>query len=221
MSKECNSLTPEETAAFLQSADKVCQAAVRHLNDKRGLPSAITFVRNLQNSIDQVVNTEVDQGAKLACKAGCSYCCSARVEAIEPEVFRIAREIASRPHEEINALIERLQTYVAMPSDVAPWQQRMPCPFLVDDLCSIYEVRPGVCRKAHSLDVAKCAENAPEIPQSLNIVLGAEALLKGTSDAYREIGLHASGHDLGQAVLIALSDSTVESRWQSGEAVFE
>ena len=216
-----DSLTPEETAAFLQSADKVCQAAVRHLNDKRGLPSAITFVRNLQNSIDQVVNTEVDQGAKLACKAGCSYCCSARVEAIEPEVFRIAREIASRPPGEVNVLIERLRAYVAMPSGVAPWQQRKPCPFLVDDLCSIYEVRPGVCRKAHSLDVEKCAENAPEIPQSLNIVLGAEALLKGTSDAYREIGLHASGHDLGQAVLIALSDSTVESRWQSGEAVFE
>ena len=221
MSKECNSLTPEETAAFLQSADKVCQAAVRHLSDKRGTLFTINFVRNLQSGIDQVVSTAVEQGVKLACKAGCSYCCSARVEAIEPEVFRIAQEITSRSSEESNALIERLQTYVAMPSDVAPWQQRKPCPFLVDNLCSIYEVRPGVCRKAHSLDVAKCAANAPEIPQSLNIVLGAEALLKGTSDAYREIGLHASGHDLGQAVLIALSDSTVESRWQSGEAVFE
>lgn len=221
MSFKSDLISAEETAAFLQSADKVREATVRYLSDKRGSPLAISFVRNLQSGIDQVVTSSINQGVELACKAGCNHCCSARVEAIEPEVFRIAREIASRPPEEIKALIERLRAYVTMPSDVAPWKRRTPCPFLVDNLCSIYEVRPGVCRKAHSLDVAKCAANAPEIPQSLNIVLGAEALLKGTSDAYREIGLHASGHDLGQAVLIALSDSTVESRWQSGEAVFE
>ena len=221
MKIENDSLTSEEAEAFLQSADQVREVAVRHLSNKQGLAMVISFVRNLQSGIDQVVTSSINQGVELACKAGCNHCCSARVEAIEPEVFRIAREIASRPPEEIKALIERLRAYVAMSSDVAPWKRRTPCPFLVDNLCSIYEVRPGVCRKAHSLDVAKCAENAPEIPQSLNIVLGAEALLKGTSDAYREIGLHASGHDLGQAVLIALSDSTVESRWQSGEAVFE
>ena len=216
-----DSLSPEETAAFLQSADKVREAAVRHLSDKCGSPLAITFVRNLQTGIDQVVSAAINQGVALACKVGCNYCCSARVEAIAPEVFRIAREIAARPAEEINAHIERLRDYVAMPSAVAPWQQRRPCPFLIDDLCSIYEVRPGVCRKAHSLDVAKCAANAPEIPQSLNIVLGAEALLKGTADAYREIGLHATGHALGPAVLIALTDSTAESHWLRGEAVFD
>lgn len=216
-----DSLSPEETAAFLQSADKVRAAAVRHLSDKRGSPLAITFVRNLQSGVDQVVTSAINQGVALACKVGCNYCCSARVEAIEPEVFRIAQEIAARPPEEINAVIERLQAYVAMPSDAAPWQRRTPCPFLIDDLCSIYEVRPGVCRKAHSLDVAQCAANAPEIPQSLNIVLGAEALMKGTADAYREIGLLATGHDLGPAVLIALTDPTAESRWLSGEAVFD
>ncbi len=221
MSFKSDLISAEETAAFLQSAVKVRQTAVRHLSNKRGTSFIVSFVRNLQNGIDQVVNAAVETGVRLDCKAGCFYCCSARVEAIEPEVFRIARELEARPDQERSALINRLQTYVATPSDGTPWQQRMPCPFLVDDLCSIYAVRPGVCRKAHSLDVAKCAENAPEIPQSLNIVLGAEALLKGTSDAYREIGLHASGHDLGQAVLIALSDSTVESRWQRGEAVFE
>ena len=216
-----DSLSPEETAAFLQSADQVREAAVRYLSDKRGSPLAISFVRNLQSGIDQVVTSSINQRVKLACKAGCSHCCSARVEAIEPEVFRIAREIGSRRPEEIKALIERLRAYVAMPSDVAPWKRRTPCPFLADNLCSIYEVRPGVCRKAHSLDVAKCAANAPEIPESLNIVLGAEALMKGTADAYREIGLHASGHDLGRAVLIALTDPTAEGRWLNGEAVFD
>ena len=221
MAQANDSFSSEETAAFLQSVDQVRGAAVRYLSDKRDSPLAITFVRNLQNGIDQVVSTAIDQGAQLACKPGCSYCCSARVEALAPEVFRITREIASRPSQEINALIERLQTYAARPNDGVSWGQRTPCPFLVDHLCSIYEVRPGVCRKAHSLDVKPCEASSPEIPQSLNIVLGAEALLKGTSEAYREIGLQAAGHDLGRAVLIALSDPTAESRWLRGEAVFD
>jgi Fe-S-cluster containining protein len=216
-----DSITPEETTAFLLSADKVREAVVRYLSDKRSSPLAITFVRNLQSGIDQVVSAAINQGVELACKVGCNHCCSARVEAIEPEVFRIAREIASRPAEEINPLMERLRAYVALPSDVAPWPRRAPCPFLIDELCSIYAVRPGVCRKAHSLDVAKCVSHAAEIPQNLNIVLGAEALMKGTADAYQEIGLHATGHDLGQAILIALIDPTAESRWLSGEAVFD
>ena len=214
-------LSAEETAAFLQSADQVRAAAVAYLSDKRGSPWVISFVRNLQNGIDQVVNTALEQGVSVACKRGCSYCCSARVEAIAPEVFRIARAVAARPVQEINTLIERLQAYAAKPNDVASWVQRTPCPFLNENLCSIYAVRPGVCRKAHSLDVKQCEASSPEIPQSLNIVLGAEALLKGTADAYREIGFHATGYDLGRAVLIALSDPTTEIRWLSGEAVFD
>lgn len=221
MSIKNNALSPEEVAAFLQSADQVRAAAVRHLIDKRGTPQAISFVRNLQTGIDQVVSTALEQRVQLACKAGCSHCCSARVEALAPEIFRIVQEFKTRPAQEIAALIERLQTYVATPSGIAPWQERLPCPFLVENLCSIYALRPGVCRKGHSLDVAPCAAHAAEIPQSLTIVLGAEALLKGTSDAYREIGLPAAGHDLGQAVLIALTDSTAEERWLSGEAVFD
>jgi len=221
MSKENVSLNSEETTAFLQSADKVREVAARHLNENRGSSLSITFVRNLQSGIDQVFSAAVDQGVAVACKLGCNHCCSARVEAIEPEVFRIAREIASRPLDELNAHIERLRVYVAMPRDAVPWNRRTPCPFLIADLCSIYAVRPGVCRKAHSLDVAKCAANAPEIPQHLNIVLGAEALMKGTADAYREVGLPAAAHDLGPAVLLALTDPTAESRWLNGEAVFD
>ena len=216
-----DALSPEELAAFRQSTDRVRAAALAYLSDKRGSPQVINFVRNLQSGVDQVVAAAVGQGVQLACKAGCSHCCHALVEALEPEIFRIAQAVAAWPEPEINALQERLQAYAAMPSEVAPWARRMPCAFLVNDLCSIYEVRPGVCRKGHSLDVAPCAAKAPEIPQSLNIVLGAEALLQGTSQAYREIGLHAAGHDLGPAVLIALADPTAESRWLNGEAVFD
>ena len=100
------------------------------------------------------------------------------------------------------------------------WSRRPKCPFLKNELCAIYDVRPSVCRKAHSLDVTKCQTGASEIPQNLATMVSVAALTKGMSDAYGRLGFDASGHELGRAVLLALSDPTAESRWCSGEAVF-
>ena len=217
-------LTPEEERAFLQSASNVEQVAERRLRALQSRQSVIAFVSNLQRGVSEVVQSAIGQGVGVACKAGCNHCCHARVEAIAPEIFGIARELAARPAEELNRYIQRLRIHAvahAATHDAATaWNQQAECPFLTNDLCAIYDVRPSGCRKAHSLDVEKCKENAPEIPQDLGIVVNVEALAKGTSDAYRTLGFDASGHELGRAVLLALTDSSAESRWFSGERVF-
>lgn len=213
-------LTHEEQEAFLASADKVRQAAEQHLRTHSGQPSVIAFVANLQRGVSRVAQTAVDQGAQLACQVGCNHCCGARVEAMAPEVWRIARAVETWPSAERERLMQRLQTRVARLGAAGEWQPRAKCPFLVDALCAIYEIRPTVCRRAHSLDVTKCQEYSPEIPQDLSIVVAAEALAKGTAEAYRNLGLDASGHELGRAVLLALTDPSAAARWYGGEAVF-
>jgi hypothetical protein len=95
-----------------------------------------------------------------------------------------------------------------------------PCPFLNNALCSIYDVRPSVCRKAHSLDVNSCRGHAPELPQDLGVVVAAEALTKGTADAYRKLGFDARAYELGGAVLLALTDPTAELRWYRSEPLY-
>jgi Fe-S-cluster containining protein len=213
-------LTPEELDSFLTSAAKVEQAAEQHLRTHPGKQSVIAFVRTVQRGVDSVVQNAMDQGAPIECRAGCSHCCSAKVEALAPEIFLLARELQRRPAEELNAVIQRLKEHVGKHSEATAWGQRSPCPFLTNNRCSIYEVRPSVCRKAHSLDVKQCEANAPEIPQTLSIAVGAEALMKGTSDAYGTLGFNTSAHELGRAVLMALTDPSEEARWYSGEAVF-
>jgi hypothetical protein len=138
-----------------------------------------------------------------------------------PEVFLIARELVGRPPDELKHIVERLSVHAALADGEghSP-DRRTECPFLIDGLCSIYDVRPGVCRKAHSLDIAKCQTHASEIPQDLGTIVGVEALAKGTSDAYRRLGFDASSHELGRAVLLVLSDPSAESRWYSGNAFF-
>jgi hypothetical protein len=88
-------------------------------------------------------------------------------------------------------------------------------------LCSIYQVRPAACRKAHSSDVTECEAHAPVIPQDREIALRAEALIIGTSGAYRQRGFDASSYELVRAVLIALRDPSAQARWYRGEPVFE
>ncbi len=213
-------LKPEEQVAFLKSVDEVRQVAERHLETHRSPQSAIAFVSSLQHKASSIIQRAVGQGVEIACKAGCNHCCRARVEAMAAEIFRIARELRGRPAEEMNHVIRRLETHLAMRSDEQAWSRRPQCPFLENELCSIYDVRPGVCRKAHSLDLRKCRTDAAEIPQNLGIVVGIAALTQGTADAYRKLGLDAASHELGQGVLLALSDPTTESRWYDGEAVF-
>jgi Fe-S-cluster containining protein len=214
-------LSPEEHAAFLNAAEKIKQTALRQLASNPTRPHIIHFIANLQRGVDSVTQAAIDGGSQFACKAGCTHCCHVRVEALEPEVFLIARELRQWPDQKLGEVIVRLQNHVAIVKSMPVEQHRIACPFLQQNLCSIYAVRPSVCRKAHSFDVTKCATPGADIPQNLDLVLKAEALMKGTTEAYRSIELRASAHELGQAVLLALTDDAAESRWADGAAIFD
>lgn len=202
-------ISHDEQAAYLDAIERVRQSAVNHLGANRSI--AVEFIANLHRAVDKVVQQQYTE-----CRPGCACCCSVRVEAAEPEVFRIAREVKKLPVSRVEALVERLQKFAA----TADGASRIDCAFLDDHLCSIYEVRPAVCRRAHSLSAESCKNYAPEIPQSLEMLLRADALMKGTSAAYRQVGLHATGHELCRAVLLVLTDETVEAKWCNGEPAF-
>lgn len=216
------SLTSEEQAAFAQSVGKVRQATAAYLGMHRDERSAVAFAGTLHRSMDHAINGAVLRGARVDCKPGCSYCCHARVEATAPEVFRIAAQLDRLPASERAAKVDRLRAHVDAPEGAeTSWRRRKACPFLENHLCSIHELRPAACRKAHSTDVGRCEAAAPVIPQDLGIALDCEALVSGTSEGYRESGFDAAGYELVRSVLVALGDPTAQFRWHGGERVFE
>lgn len=85
-----------------------------------------------------------------ACRgAGCSHCCKtsvmirqAEADAIGKKIGRTARKVAYRDPEKIKGLAFD-EKYAGST-----------CPFLVDEKCSVYDVRPYVCRQAHSLNAS-------------------------------------------------------------------
>ena len=205
-------LTDEEQVAFRASIDGVRSLAAKRLRCIGDVGHAVGFVANLLRSLDSVAARAAELGPVPDCKIGCSYCCHVRVEATDPEIFWIIRRIRQQPASAVAELIEKLRRRVAE-QHADSLDTRRSCTFLAEDRCTIYEVRPAACRKAHSLSVKRCEAFAPEIPQNLNLLVEAEALMIGTAEAYREVDLPASAHELNSAVLLALSDESAEARW--------
>lgn len=79
------------------------------------------------------------------CGKGCSYCCHIPVLVFAGEAATIASAIG-RPAAKLP-----LRTPETIDRDAHMGE---PCPFLVDNACSIYEVRPLTCRLHHSLDAS-------------------------------------------------------------------
>jgi Fe-S-cluster containining protein len=212
-------LTEEERNALLKSVQRVRHVAVLALRQLPNSSHAIAFVANLHRSVDRVAMCAAKAGSTPECKAGCAYCCRVRVEATEPEILRISRTLGVFPPMQLAALVDRLRAHLAQAGAVQD-QERQDCPFLVNKLCSIYEVRPATCRKAHSLLARKCEIFALELPQNLDLLLQSEALMLGTAEAYRELNLPASPHELVAAVLTALTEPSAEACWYNGQSLF-
>lgn len=208
-------LSHDEQSAFEDSIARVRALAVHALQRTGTAEGAVAFTAQLHHSLDTVATQAAAAGPVPDCTAGCAHCCHVRVEATEPEVFRIALHLVAEGAGSVDAATARLRQHVAQADANTA---RQPCGFLVEDRCSIYSVRPGACRKAHSLSVHHCATLAPQIPQNLRLLLDAEALMAGTAQAYQAVQLPASALELNAAVLAALTDASALGRWYQADA---
>jgi len=99
---------------------------------------------------------------KIACRPGCSYCCHYEVVLSPAEAVLIghhAKHAFSEP--DIVRLLERMDRVLYLRegrsvSERAEVLHETPCVFLEEDKCSVYEVRPLICRALHSLDREGC-----------------------------------------------------------------
>lgn len=79
----------------------------------------------------------------IACKKGCSACCKMNVSISSVE----AEQIAKYTQKNIRHLKRSIAHAIGHFSGIA-------CPFLIENVCSIYEVRPYMCRAHVSFDTS-------------------------------------------------------------------
>ncbi len=155
---------------------------------------AIEITGALHEQVDRGCDSRAEsargRGLKIACEPGCNACCEQPVTVFLPEAARIGAWL--RRPENAAALQAFLDAYprwreqagdgfdriaAARPGDqdeqlaahLAQWRKKVMCAFNRDGLCSIYPVRPVLCRGCHALDTnERCkAENyAGELPRA-------------------------------------------------------
>lgn len=193
----------------------------KRLRSNNNSAFAINLVSDLHRKIDDAVTQAKDSGANFGCKKGCHYCCTFRVEALAPEVFYIAKHLkANLSQPALDDLIEKLKKHSEQAQGLGYLEHLLPCPLLDNGNCSVYEQRPSMCRKYNSLDAKLCEDPYAEIPEDDTLLKTSGALLHGTVQAYTDKKASAEAHELGQALLIALTDATAEKKWFKGQPVF-
>ncbi len=170
-------------------------------------------------------------GVSVDCKKGCNYCCHFKTEAGPEEIFRIVEYIGSHFNEDkLQAVTERAnkaQNLVRSLPTAKRIQTNVPCALLEDGACSVYSVRPSVCRKKHSTDVAVCeaSYNRPDDAtiQNAEDSLVSSVLLTMSSAARQGLAnteLDAALYDLNERLADALGDNKYQKRWKNGKKAF-
>lgn len=168
---------------------------------------------------------------KPACRAGCSYCCYYKVVAKASEVVAIHQYVVTRfKPEEIAAAVRQAEQNVDEVKGLTHAEHlavNQRCPFLIDEKCSVYAVRPSKCRSFHAADVEGCKlsyENPTDlsIPNSYvpEVFAAANGIAEGFNAALEQTGLDFRTYDLNSAFLEAMQNSSVAKRLKSGKKAF-
>jgi Fe-S-cluster containining protein len=104
------------------------------------------------------------QRKKIACKAGCSHCCSLYVSATSSELLLIEGFISHLPTQVSEAIKTRIQIAYAQAKGMSMMERdsvRIRCPLLSENgFCNVYPVRPLTCRSYVSFDLTACKMDA-------------------------------------------------------------
>jgi Fe-S-cluster containining protein len=164
----------------------------------------------------------------LACKKGCNACCSRPVGTTAPSVLRLVAWL--REHRTAEELAEVHRRVVAL-DDVThgkTWTPRErppnPCALLVDGACSVYQVRPFVCRAWNAVDAEDCKRTTGQDGIEMRFDLYQRAVFAAVEDgvklALSDAGLDGGDLELTASLRAALERPDAGEAWLAGEPVF-
>jgi Fe-S-cluster containining protein len=165
---------------------------------------------------------------KMACKAGCSHCCHVKVGVHPIEAFLIAFYIERvLPFSAKYRFLEALDTFEGnFDLDEEAWRNKITCPFLIDQTCGIYPVRPFNCAAYNSTNVQECIasfEGKSKDHDTNLSVWGYFVTLLNLLENHIEtqFGLYSESIDLAGSVDYILRENPLEKvgvyeRWLAG-----
>lgn len=138
------------------------------------ITAIVPLTRRLgEEAAELEVRQAAEAGQTISCRKGCAACCRMLVPLSPPESFALREYVGQLPADRQTLLLSRLSDTKNRLKQAGLWDQlndvadasrpvadeeldpinqayyalRMPCPYLENELCSIYESRPAACRE--------------------------------------------------------------------------
>lgn len=98
----------------------------------------------------------------IACKLGCHYCCFNQPMVTPPEALLIGHFVEQTFNDQKKQeLFDRIGRILELtdgknPDEIVMIRHELPCIFLREGMCLVYEVRPAVCRACSSTSAEHC-----------------------------------------------------------------
>lgn len=143
---------------------------------------------------DEAAELEIQQATEasqtISCRKGCAACCRMLVPLSAPEAFALREHVGQLPIDRQSYLLDRLhdtkdrliraglwdrmsdvaeaskqvQDEELDPINRSYYALRIPCPYLENELCSIYESRPSACRELLVTSPAELCQDLAQNP---------------------------------------------------------
>jgi Fe-S-cluster containining protein len=188
----------------------------------------IGFVRDIvAKRVDRTVKYIVEETKPtplmVACSKGCAWCCHQDVEVSIAEAILIA--VGTAGDARGKAFDEKSKNLIG------PARKKgTPCPFLGEARnCTIYDIRPIVCRSFLSPNKTRCQQSVEVILEGGKPVevlshgiphLLGNAIRAGLNEILKTYGLQNDYVDLVKTVAAIRKDPELIDRWANGERVF-
>jgi Fe-S-cluster containining protein len=155
------------------------------------ITAIVPVTRRLGEEAAQLeVQQAIAAGQTISCQMGCAACCRMLVPLSAPEAFALREYVEQLPTDRRTHLLNRLSDTknrleqaglwdrlndVAEASRPVPDEEfdpinrsyyalRIPCPYLENEMCSIYEARPAACRELLVTSPAELCQDLVQNP---------------------------------------------------------
>ena len=155
------------------------------------ITAIVPVTRRLGDEAAQLeIQHATEAGRAISCRIGCAACCRMLVPLSAPEAFALRDYVEQLPTDQRTLLLNRLSDTKDRIKQAGLWDRlndvseaskpiadeeldpinrsyyalRMPCPYLENELCSIYEARPAACRELLVTSPAELCQDLAQNP---------------------------------------------------------
>ena len=169
----------------------------------------------------------------LDCKPGCHYCCYNLPMVTPPEALFIGHYLdqtfTDKQKQTLNQKIQKIRKKIVgkRSDEIFMMRHELPCIFLEESMCLIYEVRPVICRTCSSTSAAHCKmifdnrnhrARLRTYPQMYGILQTIHSRL---TEFCREKGCQSDSLRLSEAIEDYFKHPNAIDTWFQGEIIFQ